>query len=525
MSPSSSTTSSSSSTSSKYSTKTSSSTSSASSISSLSNSKKSKNQRQTIAALAASTCTQEESLSTSQAQLTPSQTVLQRNLATIAQHLATVNKEPSGFDKIIYDMNVNNDKSKLLTTHTPQPAKPVSKLSKKQHLLNSRSANNSPKQPSKTKLPKSKKSQFQDTSNLPQTQNLATSQDSVPTNQNLVAQAQNLPPYQTSVAQAAAAAVRYQQLLSQVNNSGSYKSSQMPKSKYLNSINGNQNVMYPNVEDIEDENQRNNIRYDGEHEDEVLENDESENGATDKTFSNIMQPTMGAAGSLNFKSLNNANLAMKQEPLTNMTMKQESLTNMSMKKERLTQNYPNQPNLGMAPNLEFECTACDKKFKYYCYYKRHMDACHSDMPKYVCDTCDKSYKWEASFRQHLRLAHVKGGDSNVKDDILDNEGAENQQHSDLYQNLKMSFENNENHVYNDENKNRTYQHSENDYNEYDEADVDVDSQENETGVKQTNEAVKDYVDRDTEQMGAAGALASIATMMQMQANPMPATTN
>ena len=59
----------------------------------------------------------------------------------------------------------------------------------------------------------------------------------------------------------------------------------------------------------------------------------------------------------------------------------------------------------MNANLEFECAACEKKFKYYCYYKRHMDACHSDMPKYVCETCNKSYKWEASFRQHLRSHH------------------------------------------------------------------------------------------------------------------------
>ena len=62
-------------------------------------------------------------------------------------------------------------------------------------------------------------------------------------------------------------------------------------------------------------------------------------------------------------------------------------------------------NALMNSNLEFECNACEKKFKYYCYYKRHMDACHSECPKYVCDTCNKSYKWEASFRQHLRSHH------------------------------------------------------------------------------------------------------------------------
>ncbi len=57
-------------------------------------------------------------------------------------------------------------------------------------------------------------------------------------------------------------------------------------------------------------------------------------------------------------------------------------------------------------NYEYECQACEKKFKYFCYYKRHMDACHSEWPKYVCDTCSKSYKWEASFRQHLRSHHA-----------------------------------------------------------------------------------------------------------------------
>ena len=63
------------------------------------------------------------------------------------------------------------------------------------------------------------------------------------------------------------------------------------------------------------------------------------------------------------------------------------------------------PNGGVS-NLEYECAACEKKFKYFCYYKRHMDACHSEWPKYVCDTCSKSYKWEASFRQHLRSHHA-----------------------------------------------------------------------------------------------------------------------
>ena len=77
------------------------------------------------------------------------------------------------------------------------------------------------------------------------------------------------------------------------------------------------------------------------------------------------------------------------------------------------QNQNQQPG-----NMEFECTACDKKFKYYCYYKRHMDACHSEAPKYVCDLCHKSYKWEASFRQHLRSHHginTNGAEGNSMD--------------------------------------------------------------------------------------------------------------
>lgn len=63
--------------------------------------------------------------------------------------------------------------------------------------------------------------------------------------------------------------------------------------------------------------------------------------------------------------------------------------------------------------LEFICNICPKSFKYYCYYKRHMEACHSEAPKYVCEKCNKSYKWEASFRQHLRSRHGIISDENT----------------------------------------------------------------------------------------------------------------
>lgn len=78
---------------------------------------------------------------------------------------------------------------------------------------------------------------------------------------------------------------------------------------------------------------------------------------------------------------------------------------MNMDKQQSSQHQQQQMN----GNMEFECKDCDKKFKYYCYFKRHMDACHSQCPKYVCQTCNKSYKWEASFRQHLRSHHQSAG--------------------------------------------------------------------------------------------------------------------
>jgi len=402
----------------------------------------------------------------------PVQNDLQRNLAALAQQFGL--KESGNFDQIIQEMNSNNEKSKLLLTHTPQ-ATGVTKLSKKAHLLAARSANNSPNVAAATtkgQRIKTKKSQFQDTSNLPSAQNL------VPSN---------------SVAQAAAAAAyRYQQLLSQVNtpgnNPGSHQGTpQKPVlGKYgVGSMYGG--GYYPGGEH-EDEN------HEANHDNEDVENEETEN-CEDKDNLNMHSMPMGTAGSINFKSLNNnVNLA-KQEPLNNMN---------------------NQSNMNpMGPNLEFECTACDKKFKYYCYYKRHMDACHSDNPKYVCDTCNKSYKWEASFRQHQRSHHVDG----MKPDGLENQhmvGGSAGGKSDMYQNLKMSFQNNENNG-----------------GEYDDGEykpgVDSDCEENEYEEEYEAEQRSEMggngqggamMVRDTEQMGAAGALASIAdtinSMMQTQ---------
>ena len=157
-------------------------------------------------------------------------------------------------------------------------------------------------------------------------------------------------------------------------------------------------------------------------------------------FLNSNYPSLGTAGSINFKSL----AATKQEPFS------QSNANAANVKQEPMSNV----------NLEFECTACDKKFKYYCYYKRHMDACHSDNPKYVCDTCHKSYKWEASFRQHLRSHHVGEGGG------APDGGGSGPGNPDVYASLKMGFQNNENGEGNEE--------DEENYNEYTE---DVEGQE------------------------------------------------
>lgn len=429
-----------------------------------------KNKRQTVAALTGtnnscmdSPAKQLEQQQSTEPQQEPSD--LQRNLVALAQQFG-LNKDTANFDKIIQDMNVNNEKSKLLLTHTPQPANTATKLSKKHHLLAARSANNSPHValPKQQRGPKSKKAtQFQDSSNLPAQQN----------NQ------------QNPMAQAAAAALRYQQLLNQVNGQ----------------TNGNTNVygsphkMYGNGNYQEEQ-----TGYEQD-ENEETENKYNEQGCNEDKPSPGM---MGTAGSINFKSL----AATKQEPFA--------------------MNNSNAANVNPvgANNLEFECTACDKKFKYYCYYKRHMDACHSDNPKYVCDTCNKSYKWEASFRQHLRSHHVSEGghkEDGMQLNSHNDANQQNQQHmshhvngqdSSVYTNLKKSFQNNENMMGNED-------EDDEDYNEYTD---DVDGQEhdieNQINQSQNYEPQQQQlpgavsIERDTEQMGAAGALASIADTIQ-----------
>lgn len=410
-----------------------------------------KNKRQTVAALTGTNnCMDSPAKQTEQQPEQPND--LQRNLVALAQQFG-LNKDTANFDKIIQDMNVNNEKSKLLLTHTPQPANAGTKLSKKHHLLAARSANNSPHVTlPKQRGPKSKKAtQFQDSSNLP------------PQNAN----------QQNPMAQAAAAALRYQQLLSQVNgqtngNTNGYNS---PHKMY-----GNNNYQEDTPGYEHDEN-------------EETENNYNEQGGNDDKPNPGM---MGTAGSINFKSL----AATKQEPFA--------------------MNNSNTANVNpVGANLEFECSACDKKFKYYCYYKRHMDACHSDNPKYVCDTCNKSYKWEASFRQHLRSHHVTDGGN--KEDAMQLPQQQNQNHvngqDSVYNNLKMSFQNNENMMVNG-----NEDEDDEDYNEYtddvDGQEHDIENQINQSqnGEPQQLHSVK--MERDTEQMGAAGALASIADTIQ-----------
>lgn len=82
-------------------------------------------------------------------------------------------------------------------------------------------------------------------------------------------------------------------------------------------------------------------------------------------------------------------------PFANATNKQMKMS----KSSKITNKMGNSTD----QQGEFECEQCGKKFKYHCYYKRHVDALHSNEPKYVCELCKKSYKWEASFRHHLRL--------------------------------------------------------------------------------------------------------------------------
>lgn len=147
----------------------------------------------------------------------------------------------------------------------------------------------------------------------------------------------------------------------------------------------------------------------------------------------------------------------------------------------LTLSNTNTQGPNGAANIEFECTACEKKFKYYCYYKRHMDACHSDMPKYVCNTCNKSYKWEASFRQHLRSHHTSGQSAGA-----------NEENGEIKYDGEENNENNETHDMKE--------------NEEDDEEPDVGTNEDEKNFK--NERM--YYERDHEHIGAAGTLASIA---------------
>ena len=101
------------------------------------------------------------------------------------------------------------------------------------------------------------------------------------------------------------------------------------------------------------------------------------------------------------KLTNNFSITFKSEQQQN----DDGLVARSAKKNKTSA-------MGESPApLEFECTICPKQFKYYCYYKRHMEACHSECPKYACEKCGKSYKWEASFRQHLRSRHGINDDS------------------------------------------------------------------------------------------------------------------
>ncbi len=126
---------------------------------------------------------------------------------------------------------------------------------------------------------------------------------------------------------------------------------------------------------------------------------------------NVVAPTPAVAAALQHlynNNLNSPKAATPQKPLFNANNNTENIQKMQQHQQPQQMKYDDDDVNGAAlmnANMEFECQACEKKFKYYCYYKRHMDACHSDAPKYICDICNKSYKWEASFRQHLRSHH------------------------------------------------------------------------------------------------------------------------
>lgn len=311
-----------------------------------------------------------------------------------------------------------SDKSKI-STASPKP--PTIKHIKKQHLLSASVSSNSPVLPKKEKAKKSKANE-----QLGLTPN-------VPVIANQVIQPNQQNPAQAAAA-AAAAALQYHHFLNnnlKINNC----TPQKPNPKF-HLANGGY------VE--ETENRVKACKYEDADEEEPYDDEEIK----DSQHAHLNGP-------LSIKSLTG--------PLT------QSNTN--------TQSQG--PN--GAANMEFECTACEKKFKYYCYYKRHMDACHSDMPKYVCDTCNKSYKWEASFRQHLRSHHTAGQSG----------GANEENGEGKYD----GEENNENHEGHDMKEN-----------EEDNEEPDVGTNEDER--MHQNERL--YYERDHEHIGAAGTLASIA---------------
>jgi len=167
-----------------------------------------------------------------------------------------------------------------------------------------------------------------------------------------------------------------------------------------------------------------------------------------------------------------------------------------------------------------------------------MDACHSEWPKYVCDICNKSYKWEASFRQHMRSHHAlktenEDMDRKENNDYADEEGAYQQMSQQNEGNGAQNYENMD-----DGDKGAEYDNDgannrdesglnesgndlqENQINEHDEEDIDIDSQEKdiEQQINQSQNEPRMAAYHDNEQMGAAGALASIAESCYMMNN-------
>lgn len=426
---------------------------SSSSSSSGASTKQNKKTRQTIAALAAAA---------SQARTGPATPTQANQLAAFASQFGQGN-----YDQMMSE----TEKAKLLATHTPKPNTAASKHIKKQHLL-SASVNNTPNnginmpvnKPVKGAGKKAKAmGHFQDSSNLL-----------------LQAQPLNAQNPAAAAAAAAAAALQYHHHLlnnnlhKTMNNSTPHK----PNPKFLMA-----NGAY-----AEDEN-KNYEDGDGE---------EGENYEDDE-------------------------MKEVQNGVVNGPLSIKSLTQPSP----LTQSNINTPGLNQSQsNMEFACNACEKKFKYFCYYKRHMDACHSECPKYVCNTCNKSYKWEASFRQHLRSHHGASGQPGSDD--MKNEAAdmknENEYGEEDHNNENIMEENNENRRMSEgglnesgnehsEEMQENGRHGEMEEEDDDDEDADIDSQEQdiEQQINQSqNEPRINYYERDNEQIGAAGTLASIA---------------